>query len=422
MPYEINPALSPPTKPARSWNSAIRGYFCGVLSVVLLIVATSYIIYLSYASSRMPARTIKTPAQLLAALDNEIKLNLGSIKSDLNNLAVQIHEQRKKDPQCDVNFLLISGGADKGAFGSGFLRGWGEIALGEHARPNFDGVSGVSVGGLIAPFAYLGNDADYTQIDELLRHPNSNWIKPHGRFFFLPDNVSFMDVSGLEREVQSTFNIDFAKRIVAAKNNYRMLLIQATNVDLCIPHVFDVVDASQQAITAGNTQNIEKILLASTAIPGGFPPREINGNLYADGGLAGSFYDGTGDNSADEFGTTWKRLYPNESIPTLHYWIILNDYRDVIPKTIQPTWPALFERTIESGLSYGTKRTLEHLYKYAEASRLRGDGDIQVRWISIPTTWRPMNDAPFDAENMKSLSDLGRSMGSDPNSWNTKAP
>ena len=90
--------------------------------------------------------------------------------------------------------------------------------------------------------------------------------------------------------------------------------------------------------------------------------------------------------------------------------------------SVLPAVTALFKRTIESGLSYGTKRTLEHLYKYAEASRLRGDGDIKVRWISIPTTWRPTNDALFNAENMQSLSDLGRSMGADPNSWNTEAP
>lgn len=422
MSYEINPALSPPTKPARSWNSAIRGYFCGVLSVVLLVVATSYIIYLSYASSRMPARPVKTPAQLGAALDNQIKLNLSSIRSDLNNLAVQLHEQRKKDPQCAVNFLLISGGADKGAFGSGFLRGWGEIAPGAHARPNFDGVSGVSVGGLIAPFAYLGNDADYTQIDELLRHPDSNWIKPRGRFFFLPDNDSFMDVSGLERTMKSTFNLDFAKRIVSAKKSYRILLIQATNVDLCIPHVFDLVDASQQAATSGNTEVINQILLASTAIPGGFPPREINGVLYADGAVASNIYDGTEGDRADQFGSTWKHLYPNESIPKINYWVIINDYFRVTPKTVQPTWPALFERTIQSGLSNSTRIALAHLYAYAEATRLRGDGDIEVRWISIPTTWRPMNDALFNPENMQSLSDLGRRMGADPNSWNTESP
>jgi hypothetical protein len=65
---------------------------------------------------------------------------------------------------------------------------------------------------------------------------------------------------------------------------------------------------------------------------------------------------------------------------------------------------------------------LASLYAYAEATRLHGDGDIEVRWISIPTTWRPMNDALFNAENMQSLSDLGRSMGADPNSWNTEKP
>ena len=422
MPDEIHSSLSPPTKPARSWNSAIRGYFCGVFSVVLLVVGTSYIIYLSYANSRMPARPVKTPVQLDAALDNDIKSNLSAIRRDMTNLAVHIHEQRKKDPQCAVNFLAVSGGAGKGAFATGFLRGWGEIVPGEHARPNFDGVSGVSAGGLIAPFAYLGNDANYTQINELFRHPDPSWIKPRGRLFFLPDNDSFMDVSGLERKLQSTFNLDLVKRIAAAQNNYRILVIQATNLDLCIPHVFNLVDASQQDATSGNTERINQILLASTAIPGAFPPREINGVLYADGGIISNIYDGTQSPRADQFGSIWKSLYPNESIPKMKYWVIINEYFRLTPNTVQPTWPALFLRSLESGFSHSTRIALASLYAYAEATRLHGDGDIEVQWISIPTTWRPMNDALFNAENMQSLSDLGRSMGADPNSWNTEKP
>jgi predicted acylesterase/phospholipase RssA len=231
-----------------------------------------------------------------------------------------------------------------------------------------------------------------------------------------------MDVSGLERKLQSTFNLDLVKRIVAAQNNYRNLVIQATNLDLCIPHVFNLVDASQQDATSGNTERINQILLASTAIPGAFPPREINGVLYADGGIICNLYDGTASDRADQFGSIWKSLYPNESIPKMKYWVIINEYFRLIPNTVQPTWPALFLRSLESGFSHSTRIALASLYAYAEATRLHGDGDIEVRWISIPTTWRPMNDALFNAENMQSLSDLGRSMGADPNSWNTEKP
>ena len=51
-----------------------------------------------------------------------------------------------------ANYLAISGGGENGAYGAGLLTGW--TALG--TRPEFKGVTGVSTGALIAPFAFLG--------------------------------------------------------------------------------------------------------------------------------------------------------------------------------------------------------------------------------------------------------------------------
>jgi hypothetical protein len=53
-------------------------------------------------------------------------------------------------------YLAISGGAENGAFGAGFLNGW--TAAG--TRPSFKLVTGISTGALIAPFAFLGPSRD----------------------------------------------------------------------------------------------------------------------------------------------------------------------------------------------------------------------------------------------------------------------
>src|SRR5262245_5509432 len=60
-----------------------------------------------------------------------------------------------------IDYLIISGGGDMGAFGAGFLKGWSSVPKSQElARPlRFDVVTGVSTGALIAPFAWLG-DAD----------------------------------------------------------------------------------------------------------------------------------------------------------------------------------------------------------------------------------------------------------------------
>jgi len=51
-----------------------------------------------------------------------------------------------------LNMLVLSGGGGAGSFGAGILAGWSRLGT----RPRFQIVTGVSVGALIAPFAFLG--------------------------------------------------------------------------------------------------------------------------------------------------------------------------------------------------------------------------------------------------------------------------
>lgn len=71
-------------------------------------------------------------------------------------------------PLADTSYLAISGGGDNGAFGAGVLVGWSERGT----RPTFKGVTGVSAGALVAPFAFAGPEYDsalaeiFTTIDQ----------------------------------------------------------------------------------------------------------------------------------------------------------------------------------------------------------------------------------------------------------------
>ena len=64
----------------------------------------------------------------------------------------------KDDLSSPRTYLALSGGGADGAYGVGVLNGW--TAAG--TRPTFSVVSGVSTGGLIAPFAFLGPQYDDT--------------------------------------------------------------------------------------------------------------------------------------------------------------------------------------------------------------------------------------------------------------------
>jgi len=71
----------------------------------------------------------------------------------------------------------------------------------------------VSTGALIAPFAFLGDEKSLDEIENLYRNPGEDWMKQRGILFFLPDNISFAEVPGLEREMRKHITMDLVQRV-----------------------------------------------------------------------------------------------------------------------------------------------------------------------------------------------------------------
>jgi hypothetical protein len=102
--------------------------------------------------------------------------------------------------------------------------------------------------------------------------------------------------------------------------------------------------------------------------------------------------------------------------------VILNNYPVAQPRTVQRTWPSVVERALEVAVRSSTTIALRHLYSLAEITNLRGDGDVEVRWAAIPNSWKAPVEGIFKEETMRSLSDLGRTLGATPEAWHTEAP
>ena len=67
-------------------------------------------------------------------------------------------DEDNSDDSAPAALLGISGGGSRGAYAAGVLNGWSEA----DTRPEFDLVTGISTGALIAPFAFLGAEYDET--------------------------------------------------------------------------------------------------------------------------------------------------------------------------------------------------------------------------------------------------------------------
>ncbi len=326
---------------------------------------------------------------------------------------------RKEPPAVDI--LVISGGGDWGAFGAGFLKGWQKVpSYHPLAKPEFDAVTGVSTGTLIAPFAFLGDEQSIEQIVNMYRNPKKDWVKQRGYLYFLPDNISFAEVPGLEREIRDHITVDMLRRIVKAGADGRLLLVNTTELDVGQPRVFDLVAEAQRVADSGQIERVHNIILASAGIPGAFPFRMIDGELYVDGGVTGNIIYGGRIAEEDSLPALWQKAYPNHGDPKFRFWVIFNNQFRPVPKPVAPNWLAVIQRSLETATRASTATAVRHLFAMAEISRLKRKADVEVRIVSIPGDWLPPVPAIFNKETMNNLADLGEKMGADPASWSSE--
>ena len=175
-----------------------------------------------------------------------------------------------------ASYLAISGGGDNGAFGAGLLTGWTERG----DRPEFSLVTGVSTGAMIAPFAYLGSDYDYvlkrtfTDVDQqdiFIR------LGLTGALF----GDAFADTTPLYKLISEFITPELLQKIAFEYTvRDRWLVVATTNLDAGMPVMWNMGKLAAVG-TPESLQLFRKILLASAAIPGAFPPVMID--VMADG-------------------------------------------------------------------------------------------------------------------------------------------
>jgi len=324
-------------------------------------------------------------------------------------------------PPATLDMLVISGGGDWGAFGAGVLKGWGRVT-GDMARPEFDAVTGVSTGAMIAPFAFLGDDESIERIEHLYRNPKADWVQSRGLMFFLPNNPSFFALPGLEREMRAILDHSMLERIVAESAGGRALLVNTTNIDLGEMHPWDVVAETKSALASHNEEHVYQVLLASAGIPAVFPARDIGDYLYVDGAITGNILYGGRAAEQDSFPARWRARNEKLPMPRLRFWVIFNNQFRFPPEIVRERWPDIMNRATIMATQTSTVNSMRHMFAQAEVVRLKYGVDVQIRVLAVPESWVPPKPGSFQAEVMNSLADLGEKLGADPSSWRATPP
>jgi predicted acylesterase/phospholipase RssA len=330
-------------------------------------------------------------------------------------------EAKARTPGATIDLLIISGGGDWGAFGAGVLKGWGRVK-GELARPQFDAVTGVSTGALIAPFAFLGDDESIERIVQLYRNPATDIATSRGLLFFLPNNPSFYLLPGLERELRTALDRGMLERIAAQEASGRLLLVNTTNIDLGDLHPWDVVAEAKAALAAGEPERVHRILLASAGIPAIFPAQQIGPHLYVDGAITGNILYGARVDQEQGVAAQWRAKHGRAPAPRVRYWVIFNNQFRFPPQVTPDKWPDIMSRATIMATQTGTVAAMRHLFARAELIHLKQKVDVEVRVMAVPDSFVPSVPGTFQKEVMNALADLGEKMGADPASWRETPP
>jgi predicted acylesterase/phospholipase RssA len=410
----------------RPWRRVRSGEGLGAILFATALTPIFGIVLSGCATDEIP-RLPRTKAQLIDERRAEeaqgMVLRRETIHRNVTRIKAKYDEYvagRAPAPPV-VDLLVLSGGGDWGAFGAGVLKGWGQVN-GPLARPTFDAVTGVSTGALIAPFAFLGDDASIDKIVDLYRHPQSNWFRPRSLLAFLTGGASYADIPGLEEDMRRALDEVTMRRLVEAGKDGRLLAVNTSNLDFGDMRAWDIVAETNRALETGNPNRLYDILLASAGVPGAFPPRLIDGDLYVDGGITGNILYGGRVSREDGFVTVWTRSYPGTPVPKTRYWVIFNNQLRPPPEVVQPNWKSVVPRSLLASTRTATVNGIRHLFALAEVSRLSSGTEVEVRYIAVPDDWEPSQSGLFIKEVMNALADMGERMGADLASWRTDPP
>lgn len=209
---------------------------------------------------------------------------------ELNLVADQIRLSRRPAvlPRRKYQILALSGGGAYGAYSAGILYGWTETGT----RPDFDVITGISTGALIAALAFLGPSRD-----EELRHFYTTVTtkdiyrihKPIRSLFsaYIADNQPLAD------RIREQVTPEYLHAVASEHARGRRLYVGTTNLNTRRLVVWDMGAIASRGTPEARELYVN-VLLASTAIPGFFPPVRfpvnVDGKLceeiHVDGGVS----------------------------------------------------------------------------------------------------------------------------------------
>jgi predicted acylesterase/phospholipase RssA len=290
-------------------------------------------------------------------------------------------------------WLILSSGGEDGAFGAGILNGL--TASGK--RPDYAVVTGVSTGSLIAPFAFAGPKYDDALRDAFTKITSADVFE----IGVTPE--SFVDTWPLKdliaKEITPALLADIANQYRAG----RRLFIVTTDLDAERSVVWNMgAIAAHGGEQASNL--FRDVLLASSSIPGAFPPTLINvesngkhfAEMHVDGGVGGQFFVAPAALMA---------ATSDYHLPATQLDIVVDSGLQPDFEVVQRSTESILAQSVGLAVKVDTRLMLDRAYLLAKRS------GIGFNVASIPPSFNAPSRGAFDPDYMKALFQTGYDMG-----------
>ena len=307
-----------------------------------------------------------------------------------------------------VEILALSGGGGDGAFGAGVLTGWTTSGR----RPEFEIVTGVSAGALIAPFAFLGPRYDPVLREIWTTYETKQLIKVAGIQGLLGGDA-VIDTAPLGELIARYLSRDVLDEIAKEYRRGRFLLVLTTNLDAQRPVVWNLGALAASGHPAAPAL-FHKVVLASASIPGAFPPVRIQvdvagerfDELHVDGGTTREVFVQPIQAPLRAFDPLFAGGRPIYRV----FMIKNGKLAPIYAETEQKTLP-IAGRAIQTLMLNQSEANIYRIYRHMR------DAGADFNFVSVPVTFPFTPVEIFDPVYQGKLFDLGSEIGRTGRGW-----
>jgi hypothetical protein len=313
----------------------------------------------------------------------------------------------------DRTVLCLSGGGAHGAYTVGVLCGWTERG----DRPEFDVVTGISTGALIAPFAFLG-----PKYDDVIRtmytttRPEQIYRAKPLRFIF---GEAIADNSPLSARLASVLTPEVMADLADAYRAGRRCYVGTTENEGKRFIVWDLTAIAARGCPE-DRQLIHKILLGSSSPPGIFPSSKIEVTIdgvchterHVDGGVSLEvFFRPPYVKPEDQSNVALRDL------AGVKVYIVLAGKLYADPEIIQPRGFTQAGKSVSTLIYAQTRGDVQRLYTQCVLT------GMDFHLSAIPDTYvLPITSAQIDPVGMTAIFDEGRRVVQSKEPWRKTPP